>query len=254
MGAVWAVFFLFVPCLIYGFRAARLPFGEFGGPPRRLMALKIFLVAIAAMGATAPLGVTVCGWVAVTSIRRSARRLYGMGLALFDGLVFPLLMLDGIILGAFVTLSGLLVDFYSMPPGVGQRPSGVLTGLANALLIHPRAATFIGVAACIVVDFLIVRACWQAVHRPPKAIAGTVGDGRRVGRILPGVVVAAIVVVSILVALFGVVALLYAAAGPARPLPPPGRWREPGIEQIEPTPPDDVEVTVPDRGAAADGR
>lgn len=53
--------------------------------------LLLFLALIAA----APFGTTILGLVAMSQIRRAAGKLQGMGLALFDALVFPLLALNG---------------------------------------------------------------------------------------------------------------------------------------------------------------
>ena len=48
-------------------------------------------------GITAPFGATILGAVSISQIRHSAGRLYGLGLALFDALLFPLLLLDWVI-------------------------------------------------------------------------------------------------------------------------------------------------------------
>ncbi len=40
---------------------------------------------------------TILGWLAISQIRRSAGKIYGMGLAVFDGLLFPLLVVDALI-------------------------------------------------------------------------------------------------------------------------------------------------------------
>ena len=61
------------------------------------LAMKIFFQLVVVLGITAPLGVTILGWVAVAQIRRSAGKIYGLRLAVFDGLLFPLLELDGLI-------------------------------------------------------------------------------------------------------------------------------------------------------------
>jgi len=47
--------------------------------------------ALAALGALCFLVSTILGWVAVSQIRRPARKLHGIWLAVFDGLLFPLL-------------------------------------------------------------------------------------------------------------------------------------------------------------------
>ena len=59
----------------------------------------------------APLATTILGWTAVKQIRRSDGRLGGLKLALFDGLVFPLLMLDAMIGGLWVFLDKLLAVY-----------------------------------------------------------------------------------------------------------------------------------------------
>jgi serine/threonine protein kinase/biopolymer transport protein ExbD len=53
---------------------------------------------LTALTLSAPLGTTILGWVAVTQIRRSAGKLHGLELAVFDGLLFPLLALNAAIL------------------------------------------------------------------------------------------------------------------------------------------------------------
>ena len=59
----------------------------------------------------APLLTTVLGWVAVAQIRCSQGRLCGLKLALFGGLLFPLLLLDGMISGLWVFLDKLLAVY-----------------------------------------------------------------------------------------------------------------------------------------------
>jgi serine/threonine protein kinase/tetratricopeptide (TPR) repeat protein len=63
----------------------------------------IFFLLMGVLGLAGAGGTTILGWVAVAQIRRSAGKLYGMWLAVFDGLLFPLLMLDELI--AVVTMS-----------------------------------------------------------------------------------------------------------------------------------------------------
>src|ERR1019366_2796541 len=54
-------------------------------------------ITLAALGALCLLISTFLGWVAVSQIRRSAGQLYGLGLAFFDGMLFPLLALAGLL-------------------------------------------------------------------------------------------------------------------------------------------------------------
>ena len=47
---------------------------------------------------SAPIGATILGWIAVSQIHRSAGKIHGLWLAVFDGLLFPLLALDALVL------------------------------------------------------------------------------------------------------------------------------------------------------------
>lgn len=58
---------------------------------------------------TAPFGATTLGWIAVSQIRHSQGRLYGMGLALFDGLFFPLAAISVAIFIGFCRFVTLLI-------------------------------------------------------------------------------------------------------------------------------------------------
>ncbi|MBN2685094.1 MAG: protein kinase, partial [Pontiellaceae bacterium] len=89
---------------------------------------------------------TFLGWISVAKIRRSAGKLYGLGLAVFDGLFFPLLALDGLMVWwMFLLLDGLVSHRH---PTGGATPMGVLT---------------IAIPLILIVDWLIIRRVWQAV-------------------------------------------------------------------------------------------
>jgi predicted Ser/Thr protein kinase len=110
------------------------------------------------LGFTAPLGTTLLGWLAVTDIRRSRGRIGGLPLAVMDGLFFPLLTLDALILSAWYE------DFR----GLGAMGSWNLDHLGPITTLFGLA----GLVACAVVDFLIVRWVWRAVQwdrYPPSA-------------------------------------------------------------------------------------
>jgi protocatechuate 3,4-dioxygenase beta subunit/predicted Ser/Thr protein kinase len=91
VGALWSVFFVEV---------------AFPGLLIRLIVLtettpwdlslwgKPLMNSVRFLGVAAPLGTTILGWEGVTQIRRSAGRLYGLWLAVCDGLLFPLFLLD----------------------------------------------------------------------------------------------------------------------------------------------------------------
>ena len=92
---------------------------------------------------------TLCGWVAVSQIRRSAGRIYGLGLAVFDGLLFPLLALDALIAVLFRFLG-----------------AGIVVGLHlphNARLSTLHVLMVLLIVAC---DYWIIRWVWRAVNQP----------------------------------------------------------------------------------------
>ncbi len=107
-------------------------------------------------GVISALAGTILGWVAVSQIRRSAGKLYGMGLAVFDGLLFPLLALDGL-----VYLFWRLV--------VGTATGQVLVrelDLRESPSVAPSLVLLLASVTCIVVDLVIIRKVWRAVNRP----------------------------------------------------------------------------------------
>ena len=101
-----------------------------------------------------PIGVPILGYVALNQIRRSAGRLYGLGLALFDLLAFPLLALDAAIAGLGIFAARASASYWSSAAGT----YGDLVGVVAVLLI---------VVACVVIDFLTIRRVWGAVTQPP---------------------------------------------------------------------------------------
>jgi len=111
---------------------------------------------------------TILGWIAMSQIRHSAGRLYGLGLAVFDGLLFPLLVLDAVISRAWVGLAAFMT--YGSPSGVhfdGSDPRSML--ILNKL---QHSSVNVGLLATVVtaafVDFLIIRAVWRMVKRAPS--------------------------------------------------------------------------------------
>lgn len=105
-----------------------------------LRGIILFLPAILIMGA--PAGATILGLVSISQIRRSAGRLYGLGLAVFDAIVFPLLMLDAAIFVLLCSLRGNLV-LWVMILGAGL--------------------------TCPFIDYLLVRWAWRSVNKPQPA-------------------------------------------------------------------------------------
>ncbi len=60
---------------------------------------KVLEITIMLVGLTAPFGATILGYQALSQIRFSAGRVYGLGLALFDLLFFPLVAVDYLAMG-----------------------------------------------------------------------------------------------------------------------------------------------------------
>src|SRR5207245_1444637 len=96
-GAVWVpLFFMAAFSLFWVSKPIMVPEGtQPPGPAWWQLGLMFTLLPL---GLAAPFGTTILGWISVTQIRRSAGRLHGLGLAVFDGLVFPLLALDFVLL------------------------------------------------------------------------------------------------------------------------------------------------------------
>ena len=137
--------------------------GEYHGPE---WWQKLLMFTLLPMGFLAPFGTTILGWVAVTQIRRSAGKLHGLWLAVFDGLLFPLLALDGVFIWVVRRLVQIFVEFYSNFSNLNnpQVHPSFTTQLANLFSQHSELVAFIAVSIIIVVDLLLIRAVWRAVN------------------------------------------------------------------------------------------
>ena len=182
VGACWApVFIAFV--MMFSMSVA-MPAGEYHGPEWWQYLLMFTLLPL---GITAPFGTTILGCVALSQIRRSAGKLHGLGLALFDALLFPLLALDGLWVGLWLGLANLFVEFFANPT-LQNRPDvdpAFSTKLANLFADHNELPVIAAVLICLVLDFLIIRSAWRAANKPvsreasetskpPRSSAGSV--------------------------------------------------------------------------------
>ena len=118
--------------------------------------------AVGILGLAAPFGTTILGWIAVSQIRRSAGKIYGLGLAVFDGLLFPLFALTGLI-GWF--WHWVFVDLIRTPIIIAGRHG--LSAFERMLVMNATAFTVLAtVLTSLVVGFLIIRRVWRSVSKP----------------------------------------------------------------------------------------
>jgi tRNA A-37 threonylcarbamoyl transferase component Bud32 len=105
------------------------------------------LIPLLILAVGGPFGTTILGWLAVTEISRSQGRTHGLQLAVFDGLVYPLMALSAILAGGVTYAIGAVTNQPS--PG--------------------RASVMLAVAITVVVNVFIVRAVMRAVRREAAA-------------------------------------------------------------------------------------
>ena len=146
VGASWMLlFFIVVPATVVHEQETH-EFMRHGPFASALMCFVWFVFLIP--GFIAPLGTTILGWISVSQIRHSPGKLYGIWLAIFDGLLFPLLALDyGIAYLAFAFGKGFL--------GWTQNYNSIQEG--RLIVVSCLLWTF--------VDFLVVYAVCRAVNK-----------------------------------------------------------------------------------------
>ena len=158
-GAIWAFISLSFLFLI-GLRVI--------GPERVSFSpwISLLLLPLILLGLTGPFGATILGWHSVSQIRRSEGRLYGMGLSVFDGLLFPLLVLDGVIGQMWcIVIScvlGILSGHFSTVPYDNRHNA------LDTLLVDHRVWFVFALALpiCGVLNYFIIRSVWRAVNKP----------------------------------------------------------------------------------------
>lgn len=128
---------------------------------------------------------TLLGWLAVLQIRRSMGKLYGMRLAVFDGLLFPLLAIDAVIGGFWIFILKVAALDHLMIP-------------ICALL------TFATIAG---IDFLIIRWVWRAVNKPVVMAAPAVPKPDRFWRWF-AVTILAVIAIPIVISIIGLLAAI----------------------------------------------
>jgi hypothetical protein len=119
------------------------------------------MFAVLLAGLSAPFGTTILGWIAVTQIRHSAGKLYGMWLAVCAGLLFPLLALDAVMVFVYaLVVSALRLLSFSPAMGLVVKIAAVVLGLL-----------FLALTVCL--DIFIIRRVWRAVNRTHVLPAAT---------------------------------------------------------------------------------
>ena len=139
VGAAWAPWFFIGFVLIFSSQIQRA--GTYEGPS---ILQKVMAGLFIAVGGTAPFGTTILGWVAVSQIRHSAGKLHGMWLAVADGLLFPILALDGVL--AYLAVLNRIVIL---------RPPGQLVVVLCVLWVA--------------VDFFVIRGVWLMANDMPSS-------------------------------------------------------------------------------------
>jgi tRNA A-37 threonylcarbamoyl transferase component Bud32 len=153
VGACWASSFLLLPFLLaLHFTRTLSDAVSAPGVPVDVAGTLLTVGPLVLFTMSSFFGTTILGLVAISHIRHSVGRLYGMGLALFDALLFPLLLLDAVIVAFCLFLFGI---FDVIPPVVLPFP-GVFSIVFAVLL---------AAVLCIVIDFLIVRWAWRKANK-----------------------------------------------------------------------------------------
>jgi len=143
IGAVWAPLFLIVLLLFFWrVRVEVPPNSRPLGPTGWQIALRLTLLPL---GVGAPFGTTILGLIAISQIRNSRGKLYGMGLAVADALFYPMLLLDAFIFYAFLRV----FEFRPHPWEFQQHPGFAFVWLAALFVI-------------LAMDYWIVRSVWRA--------------------------------------------------------------------------------------------
>ncbi len=118
---------------------------------------ELMSVILASVGALCLLLATILGWIAISQIRQSSGKIYGMGLAVFDGLFFPLLVLDGsIVIGTMFTVHTLVIN--SFRNSHSGWPTHAWTDYWWILLL--------ALLAIIFSNLLIIWLVWRAANKP----------------------------------------------------------------------------------------
>jgi predicted Ser/Thr protein kinase len=155
-GAVWAP--LFFTAAVPSLMVVQVSVAAGSPPPGAAWWQVLLSLTLLPLGAAAPFGTTILGWIAVAQIRHSGGRQYGLGLAMFDGLLFPLLALDGLVSWLCGRCLGAIASRWIYPHITHDSMWNYLDPWGIALLI---------VAVVVVLDVWIVQLILHRANRPP---------------------------------------------------------------------------------------
>jgi len=188
VGACWALLFI-LPVIVMPVLTL---WGKHNEPATRILILMPLLL----LGLPGIFGTTILGWIAVTQIRRSAGKLHGLWLAVFDGLLFPLLALDWVIALLWLLLAKLFAR--------------QVLGLQDSLFLDLWDLTIwvsLALASVALVDWLIIRRVWRAVNKSVGAPAPPVRKPDHFWRWF-AVAVLAMIAIPFLISIFGLLAAI----------------------------------------------
>jgi predicted Ser/Thr protein kinase len=149
-GAAWAPLFLLI--IVSSVVTIPVPVEAGAEPPGMAWWQIALAVILLPLGLMAPLGTTICGAVSLSQIRHSRGRLYGLGVAIFDLLLYPLLVLNGAI---GMVVFAVFHEIALMFGGEHAKPV-VYLPLGVTLLL------------CAVVDAVIIWLVWRAARAKPE--------------------------------------------------------------------------------------
>lgn len=124
------------------------------GPSGPTWPWAIVIFGVGALGITAPFGTTILGYLAVIDIRHSRGRLSGLGLAAFDVLLYPLLVVD-ILIGVIVVQATIFI--------YNQLALAGWNGVEGFTVPSWKTIFLITLPICIIVDIIIARKYWRMV-------------------------------------------------------------------------------------------
>ena len=155
-GAFWAMFFFIaLVLLVVGMRPVAVRGEGPVGPVGRAWWQYVLMFTVLPMGLTAPFGTTICGLISISQIRHSRGRLYGLGLAVLDTVVFPLLLLLGISYWLVVVLNKVCLSAGIYGRGNPLNQKEVMPGMAFVIWA--------------ILGWLFVRWVWRAASRGLKS-------------------------------------------------------------------------------------